>query len=263
MGIGVTQSDSLAVEWLGKAAAQGHAPAQVYLGWAYAVGRGVPKDEARAISLYRSAADQGDPTAQNRLGEMYENGRGVAKDERVALEWFRKSAEQGFPPAQVILGRMYDGGHGVAKNQALAIEWYEKGVASGDPEAQNALAYLLTERSGASASDIARAVELARASYAKRKQYFIADTLGWALVRNGQAEDAIEPLRSAVDEPGKYNAICGYHLAVALACTGKAAEATAELDRALKTDRSYEGRAAAERAVKEGAQSELCRPPAH
>ena len=263
MGTGVTQNDSLAVEWLGKAAAQGHAPAQVGLAWAYSSGRGVTKDEARAIALYRSAADQGNAEAQNRLGERYANGRGVAKDERAALEWFRKSAEQGYPAAQVNLGRMYEAGDGVAKNEAFAIEWYEKAAARGDPEAQNALSYLLAERPGSSARDIARAVELARAAYAKKKQYFIADTLGWALVRNGQAEEAIEPLRAAVDEPGMYNAICGYHLAVALACAGRAADAATELDRALKTDRSYEGRAAAERAVKDGAQSELCRPPAH
>ena len=51
-----------------KAAEQGHAGAQLALGFMYAYGRGVPEDDTEAVKWYRKAAEQGHAEAQNSLG---------------------------------------------------------------------------------------------------------------------------------------------------------------------------------------------------
>jgi TPR repeat protein len=63
-----------------KAAEQGHADAQFYLGVKYANGEGVPKDSVKAVEWYRKAAEQGDADAQFYLGVKYARGEGVPKD---------------------------------------------------------------------------------------------------------------------------------------------------------------------------------------
>ena len=74
-----------------KAAEQGYADAQFFLGDMYDNGRGVQKDYAQAVKWYRKAAEQGDAMAQGSLGFMYENGRGVQKDKKEAAKWYRKA----------------------------------------------------------------------------------------------------------------------------------------------------------------------------
>ena len=51
--------------------------ATVNLGALYQSGLGVAKDDARAVELYRKAAEQGHAQAQTYLGDMYHWGRGV------------------------------------------------------------------------------------------------------------------------------------------------------------------------------------------
>ena len=65
-----------------KAAEQGHADAQFYLGVKYANGVGVPKDSVKAVEWFRKSADaeQGDAYAQFYLGVKYARGEGVPKD---------------------------------------------------------------------------------------------------------------------------------------------------------------------------------------
>ena len=61
----------------------------------YHKGKGVPQDDAEAVKWYRKAAEQGNADAQNWLGWMYQNGKGVPPDDAEAVEWYRKAAEQG------------------------------------------------------------------------------------------------------------------------------------------------------------------------
>ena len=68
--------------WLRKAADQGYAPAQYYLGRAYSSGDGVAEDLAEAVRWYRKAADQGDAAAQCSLGVIYELGKAWPKIQR-------------------------------------------------------------------------------------------------------------------------------------------------------------------------------------
>ena len=65
---GKPKNEAEAVKWYRKAAEQGHADAQTYLGYCYKSGQGVPKDYSEAVKWYRKAAEQGNASAQNNLG---------------------------------------------------------------------------------------------------------------------------------------------------------------------------------------------------
>jgi len=52
------------------------------------VGEGVPKDQVEAVKWWRKAADQGHADAQAWLGFMYYNGEGVPKDAAEAYAWY-------------------------------------------------------------------------------------------------------------------------------------------------------------------------------
>jgi TPR repeat protein len=99
-GIG---NDEEAVSWLRKAADQGYAPAQWWLGRVYSDGDEespwyiANKDFAEAVRWYRKAAEQGYKAAQGDLGGMYEEGRGVNKDWLEAVRWIRKGLAQEKP----------------------------------------------------------------------------------------------------------------------------------------------------------------------
>ena len=64
------------------------------LGMKYYNGEGVAKDRAKALKWYYKAAQQGHALSQNWLGDVYYNGRGVAKNRSIACDWWRKSAAQ-------------------------------------------------------------------------------------------------------------------------------------------------------------------------
>ncbi len=83
-----------------KAAEQGHAGGQAFLGAMYYSGKGVQQDYAEAVKWYRKAAEQGHAGAQLDLGWMYAQGEGIQQDYAEALKWYRKAAEQGNASAQ-------------------------------------------------------------------------------------------------------------------------------------------------------------------
>jgi TPR repeat protein len=69
---------------------------------AYLEGKGVPKNPSQAFVWYLKAAEQGDAGGQNYLGMMYENGLGVERDYQQALNWYKKSASQDSPTTEKI-----------------------------------------------------------------------------------------------------------------------------------------------------------------
>ena len=73
-------------------AERGYAPAQYYVGVAYANGFGIPADDHEAMRWFLAAAEQGVPASQTAAAEMYLEGRGVA------VSWTRSAAEQGDEP---------------------------------------------------------------------------------------------------------------------------------------------------------------------
>jgi putative PEP-CTERM system TPR-repeat lipoprotein len=109
-----------------------------------------------------------------------------------------------------------------------------------DPEALNNLANVLLRLKDPSAQKVAEQA-LARSADSPHA----LDTAGWAAHQAGHADRALQLLRDArLREPG--NAEIRYHLAAALAATGRRAEARAELEAALKDRRELESAAAAE-----------------
>ena len=59
-----------------------------------------------ALARYRKAADQGDAMAQAYLGYMYETGKGVENDRPQAITWYRKAAAGGNEDAKKNLARL-------------------------------------------------------------------------------------------------------------------------------------------------------------
>lgn len=76
--------------------------------WArrYENGEGVRADVDRAIRLYCKAARQGHADAQYYLGWIYSHGRGVRRDDALAAAWFKKAASQNHPQARNLLNML-------------------------------------------------------------------------------------------------------------------------------------------------------------
>jgi TPR repeat protein len=138
-GQGVPQDYAEAVRWYRKAADQGHAGAQLFLGLMYDRGQGVPQDYAEAVHWFCKAADQGRALAQVKLAESYSHGQGVPQDYAEAARWYRKAADQGLAVAQCNLGVRYDKGQGVPQDYAEAVQWYRKAAEQGLAAAQLSL----------------------------------------------------------------------------------------------------------------------------
>ena len=60
------------------------------------------QSDAEAVHWYRKAADQGDAEAQFYLGVCYDNGQGVPKDETEAVKWYRRPPSRGMQPRNLI-----------------------------------------------------------------------------------------------------------------------------------------------------------------
>ncbi len=93
------------------------------------MGRGVPQDYREAAKWYRKAADQGDALSQTFLGLMYRHGQGVAQDYVQALMWYNLAAAQGEKRARkwrVNLTEKMTPAQ-IAEAQRLAREWKPKG----------------------------------------------------------------------------------------------------------------------------------------
>lgn len=73
----------------------GDARAQYNLGLLYDQGLGVPQSDALALRWYTQAAERGEPRAQYNLGIMYMNGQGTAPDPVQAYYWFSLAVAQG------------------------------------------------------------------------------------------------------------------------------------------------------------------------
>jgi TPR repeat protein len=113
-----------AINWLQKAAEQGHSNSQFLLARCFFNGDGfISDDKEEAVQWFRKAADQDNRAAQYYLGCCYYNGDGVEKDTHEAFKWFHKAAEQGHLPAQHRLAECYYNGVGTAKNRAEGLKW--------------------------------------------------------------------------------------------------------------------------------------------
>lgn len=134
--------DELAVEYFGKAAAQGEAEAEFELGGMYVKGEGVAQDLVTARSWIRRAAEKGYGIAVATLANAYMNGglglsEAERKDPAESLRWIKAAAGQGHGGALVFLADRY---LGAGAQDAEALDWVKKAAERDYPPAVEALA---------------------------------------------------------------------------------------------------------------------------
>lgn len=76
------------------------------MGICYENGDGVEKNLEEAIKWYTKAADQGYAKAQYYLGKAYDEGKGVAKNDSEAMNWYLKAIKNNSPEAAYYYGEM-------------------------------------------------------------------------------------------------------------------------------------------------------------
>jgi len=119
---------------------QGLPQAQYQLGEMLFYGWGVPYDHAKAIPWYFKAAQQGHAEAQFWLGGLYAGTKQASKpDFTLSSQWYLKAAEQGHVGAQFSIARHYETGLGVEPDEAKATAWYLKAAQQGHAAAKNDL----------------------------------------------------------------------------------------------------------------------------
>ena len=111
-----------ALKYLYKAAVNGHAEAQLYMGGCYNDGLGIPKSAYEAVQWWLKAAELGQADAQYFLACAYFNGEGAQKSDSEALKWLGRSAEAGCAEAQCQLAQCYLEGIGVEVDDAAAVK---------------------------------------------------------------------------------------------------------------------------------------------
>jgi TPR repeat protein len=127
---------------LRKQAKEGNAESQYELAKDYYTGTGVSKDSKQGLEWLRKAAAQGHPGAEFALSVLYRKGE--LNDPKQGLEWLRKSAAHNNAPAEYELACLFrDGQGGVSRNLHEAAGWFRKAAQQQNEPAQNALAQLL------------------------------------------------------------------------------------------------------------------------
>ena len=69
----------------------------------YDSGDGVDFNKKKAFEWFEKAAEQGDAEAQYYLGVMYREGQGVDKSDSSAIRWFAKATAQGLETAKAAI----------------------------------------------------------------------------------------------------------------------------------------------------------------
>lgn len=145
-GTEVNQDSKEAVKWFKKAAEQGNAVAQYYLGISYYNGsEEITKDEKEALKLWTKSAEQGNGDAKQML-EVLKNLEtkgmlavsGFVQGEEVAYSpELVKKAEGGDAEAQYYLAYWYEYQNEIKnRNYNEAVKWYTKSALQGYAKAQ-------------------------------------------------------------------------------------------------------------------------------
>lgn len=203
-------------------------------------------NKAEALGGYRTAHAK-EPSTETAVRYFQaELGYGAAaKAPAILEEWLKKR------PDDLVALRALADGYLVSRNLPAARARYEELLRrrGEDPYVLNNFANVLLLQGDRGAVERAqRAHELAP------EDASIQDTLGWVLVQQGQVDRGLRHLREArLRDPG--NPEIRYHLAAALARSGRAGEARDEIEQALKSDRPFDSLSEA-RALR----SELAKP---
>lgn len=179
---GVGKNPALALEYVKAAAESGFAPAQTFLGCAYAEGKIVPRDMNAAVRWRELGAKNGTPADKWSLGNAFLYGYLVPKDQIKAVYWITQSANEGHaesilklveiyknlerPEDEKMWARKYaqleiaaaqkgnvdamtsvasqymSGKGGLERNRSQAIYWYKKAADLGGREATEKIAQM-------------------------------------------------------------------------------------------------------------------------
>jgi len=105
---------------------------QLELAKSYFYGEGVSLDFKEAFLWFAKAAEQGLAEAQYYLGRCYDNSYGIPQDRVKSSEWFLKAAEQGYAKAQFEMGcRFWNSISGVKADAKNAEYWKAKAAEQG------------------------------------------------------------------------------------------------------------------------------------
>ena len=135
---------SIALEWLLKAAENQFGMAFYKLFRIYLNGDGVKENLSEAVKWLRKGAESGDAKCQWALGNEYYNGineLGLPIDGRLAVYWLEKAAAQNQDNAMTILAYMYDEGKLIKRDIQKALNLYRKAAELGNEEAAYNYAY--------------------------------------------------------------------------------------------------------------------------
>jgi len=137
---GTPRNDAKAVELFEKAAAAGHARAQLNLGILYLRGQGAAADLIQARAWLEKAAVSGDPQALYTLGRALSESAGQAVADPVrAADLYRRAAEKGHALAGLRYGLALSEGAGIKRDPVAAQRWLKQAQESGMPEAALAM----------------------------------------------------------------------------------------------------------------------------
>lgn len=168
---GLSQDDSMAIEWFQKGSDKGSLTAKVNLARFILEGRGTPADRAKGIALMEEAASKGSEDAQPAMAEIYFMGLYEPEskpDFAKALPYVQACADRGSASALNMLGLIYKEGHGVSVDLKKAEELFRQAAMKGDFKAQSNLGHLLDP-------------------YAKKKSRRI-EAAAWLIVASRQGE---------------------------------------------------------------------------
>jgi len=135
----VSQADGL-FDFQMKLAKKGNAEAQFKVGEMYETGFGVKEDKTEAMNWITKAAGQGHETAKFKLLYWDIEKNGVNDANKVEYEALKTKANEGNAQAQYYFGKMYARGVGVKKNSNKAISWLNKAALVGVLEAEREVA---------------------------------------------------------------------------------------------------------------------------
>jgi len=146
-GEGVGRDIKIASEWIHRAAEQGNAKGQFYLGSLYFNGDSTefPGDIKKAIGLWKKSAEQGFAEAQFYLGERLYRGLGMPQDAKKALVWMQKAADQGFELARFALAAMYLEDRGIKPDIKKGLQLFNQLASEGNTGAQSVLGEIYYE----------------------------------------------------------------------------------------------------------------------
>lgn len=200
VGRGVPQDETLALQYLGKAAELDFPPAQIYLGRLLKSGKRVPRDPQRAVALFQRASELGSGAAALALGICYDSGDGVPADPVRAAECYRIAAERQAPEAGGAWAQCLFTGKGVKQNVPEAMRLLEQAADKNDGIALHLLGLIYTEGRNGIPPDRARGIRYLRRAAATDlaiAKYSLALKL---IGEPGTRQEALSLLHSAAEQ---------------------------------------------------------------